>query len=221
MSWKNPLKEIPEDAKPGWSLILNGTLFTDVKNLLLTSKFGSLVYGHNGSYDQWMFHEEGGGGSVIIPFTFFLGQFMIGVVEQNRPFQSDKPVLNIPRGFLKPGENHFEAAEREGEEELATALPVVVPLRGEPGNPNSAFFDTRGEEEGIHFYAIEVSSELLEINPSGNLTFKNQLKTVGEENRVAEGILGSTFIPMKKAALLGDMMTLSAITRLSLYLDQL
>ena len=115
----NLLPAIPADKKRGWEVKINGQTVADVRELDITSKLGHLRYAWNpAGYDQWAFEELGGGGSVIVPFCRMSDQILIGVVAQKRSFQAEEPVLNMPRGFMDPNENHFKTAVRESGEEI-------------------------------------------------------------------------------------------------------
>lgn len=203
-----------------------------VQKLVLSSKFGRLVYGkHPLGYPTWAFFEEGGGGSVIVPFCRpdkKPGSLFIGVVSQMRYYQdSVEKILNVPRGFLDPGESHFKAASREVNEEFGHTQLRVIDLGGEPFNPNSAFFVTDGytsdgKKKGVRFYAVEFPRSALMADKDGNLVFKPGAIEVSNPGtasaKAAEGIFASVFLPWQKAAELGDGFTLSGMTRLNRYL---
>jgi ADP-ribose pyrophosphatase YjhB (NUDIX family) len=212
---------IPRGMGRDWSVFINDELVPDVRELLLVHEKGTLSYGKSpsGNFDQWAFHEVGGGGAVSVPFVRFQNRLFIGVVEQKRPFQKNfGPVLNLPRGFINPKESHFESAVREFREEVrAETIARVFLLDGEPGNSNSAFFETWGEGEGVRFYAVEIMDDEVEMAPEGDMLSirKDLVKPISKS---AEGIMKSVFIPWQKAMLLGDMMTLSGIGRLIAHL---
>ncbi|MCH7641427.1 NUDIX domain-containing protein [Patescibacteria group bacterium] len=205
--------------KKGWSLLVNGNPVQDVAQLVLFHpKFGALYYGKSpsGNYDQWSFHEIGGGGSVTVPFVLVEGALYIGTVSQPRPLQDTSgPVPNLPRGFLDPGESHFEAAKRETEEELGiTATSFELP--GEPTNPNSAFFETWGEGEGARFFGLEFGENMVKAKGEGYVLDEGLVSPVSKS---AEGIMSAGFIPWQKAALVGDIFTIAGVARLTAYLE--
>lgn len=210
------IEKLNEGVKPGWRLLVDGAP-VEVKEMavLVNEKLGRLTYGKSpsGEYDQWAFHEAGGGGSVIVPYSMIDNQIFIGTVTQSRPLQSEQPVVNTPRGFMDPEKSHFQAASSELAEEMGLAMPVVD-LGGEGGNPNSAFFETWGENEGVKFFAVKVPSDKLIAGENGQYGFKPGAVQPVEGDKMAERILGSKFIPLEEAGKLGDMMTLSGITRL-------
>jgi len=198
------LERIPDGMARGWSLIVDG--------FELRSSRGSLFYGKSpsGNWDQWSFHEAGGGGSVTVPFALVEGSVYIGVVRQPRPLQDRlNPVLNIPRGFLDPGETHFQAAERESIEELG--IKATFQLPGDPANPNSTFFETWDEGEGVRFFGLELNQSLLVADGNEYLLNPQLVKPVSKSG---EGIMGARFISWQKAAMLGDLFTRGGVASL-------
>jgi len=172
------IEALTADTKRGWTVIVerdDGSLveLSGFSRLTLVNpRFGAVNYGKSpsGVFDQWAFHEAGGGGSVIVPFVrLATGEIFVGLLRESRPLQSDNPVLNVPRGMLDPGEDHLQAAKREFEEETGISGVSVFPLDGEPVNPNSTFFETWGKTpggsaEGLHFFAIELPERFLVYN---------------------------------------------------------
>lgn len=217
------VQAIPKGMARGWALFVNEKLVpTEISEVqLVHEKFGTFTYGKSpsGNYDQWAFHEAGGGGAVIVPFVRYQKELFIGVVEQPRPFQKNSgPVLNLPRGFIDPKESHFESAVREFREEVSVeSIARVFLLDGEPGNPNSTFFETWGEGEGIHFYAVEMKADEMEKSTL-NETLSIRKDLIKPLDKSAEGIMKSIFIPWQKAMLLGDMMTSSGVGHLIAHL---
>jgi ADP-ribose pyrophosphatase YjhB (NUDIX family) len=217
---KSLITPIPADKqdKRGWSVSLNGAPIPQVTELTISNpKFGVVAYGLTSpGYDGWSFHEIGGGGSVIVPYASIEKQLYIGVLEQARHNQGGK-ILNVPRGFLDPGESHFEAAKREFTEEVGVNAPVnVVSLPGEPMNPNSAFFETPEPEEGVKCFSVHFHSAQLEKSETGYRFRDGVVKPNAESKaaKLAEQILGCRFIPYAKALQLGDMFTVAAVGRL-------
>jgi hypothetical protein len=213
------LAEIGPEVKRDWTLFVNGKVVEEVREAeLVHEKFGVWRYGRSsaGPFDTWSFEEVGGGGSVLVPFVKMDAQLYVGLVIQKRQNQSETPVLNVPRGFLDPKENHFEAAVREMGEEMARVdEKQVFPLTGEPGNPNSTFFITRGAGMGVHFYGVRFRPELLKEESPGVFVFKpGAVKPLNMDSKVAEQILGSKFIRWQSAAQHGDLFTRSAVASL-------
>lgn len=204
-------------------MTLNGQVVQHVSSLQIENpKFGVVSYGLTPpGYDGWSFKELGGGGSVIVPYAQIDGRLYIGVVEEARHNQGGK-VLNVPRGFLDPGESHFNAAIRETEEEMGyTSGMAPFELEGIPMNPNSAFFETPWKGEGVRVFALPVRAEELErvenvyrFRP-GVLSSNQASKTA----KLAERILGSRFVSYVHAVRLGDMFTVAAVGRLFGHLE--
>jgi len=209
------IERLDEGIRHGWKLLVDGQpVEVNEMAVLVNDRLGTLIYGKSpsGEYDQWAFHEVGGGGSVIIPYSMIDNQLFIGVVTQTRPLQSGEPVANVPRGFMDPDKSHFQAASSELAEEMGLDIPVID-LGGEGGNPNNAFFETWGENEGVNFWAVKVPADKL-VAGEGEYGFKPGVVKPVEGDKMAERILGSKFIPLAEAGKLGDMMTTSAVTRL-------
>ncbi len=216
-----------EIAKRGWQLYLNGELVPDVASArLVQPKMGiELAYGMRPEgFDGPVITEPGGGGSVIVPFTERDGKLYIGMVEQKRPLQGGV-VLNVPRGFLRPDENHFQAANREATDETAyvAANLELFELFGDGVNPNNAFFNTNKKGMGVRFFALKVPEQHINWTPGDSplATFKEGvLKTdpASSAAKVAEGILKCRFQAWWEATLVGDMFTLAAIARLQAFL---
>lgn len=214
----NYINSIPAEkqANRGWMLEINGQKVEDVSLLrLFNPRFGELLYGLTpGGWDAWCFHELGGGGVVTIPFSVVDGKLMVGLVQQGRPLQSAGKVWNVPRGFMDPDEKNFQAAVRELEEELGWLSPDrrMKMLDGEPGNSNSAFFDTSCEGEGVKYYAMEVLPSQLEPAEEGLYKFKDGI--VQPVSKMAELIYGCRFVPWRYATRLGDQFTGFGVARL-------
>lgn len=200
------LKALP---KAGWKIIVDGNEIT-ARELELQSRYGTLRWGFNGSYDQWGFEEPGGGGSVLVPYSLVSGVLHIGCVRQPRPFQSVEPVWNVPRGFLEPGETHFQTAAREGGEELGFGdSERIFALPGQPGNPNSTFFVTLAG--GVRYFAVRFSEKELTQVQDGFVFDKGVVKPVSKD---AERIMGCEFFPWYQVAQLGDQFSNTAVARL-------
>jgi len=205
-----------QQQKRGWRAEVNGQLLERVNMIVLENpRFGRLTYGLTpGGWDGWSFSEIGGGGAVTVPFCQFGANLLVGVLEQNRPNQGGM-VLNVPRGFLEPGEKHFEAAIREASEELgmsdAQIGERIFRLDGRPMNPNSAFFETIGDDTGVKFYAFKVcEGEILKEGDNYTLN-PTVLKAV---SKAAQGMMKCRFIYWQEAVQLGDMFTVAAVARL-------
>lgn len=215
------LESVDDKTQIGWEIAVDGVKLSPKQLTIVNEQLGGqVVYGRNpaSGRDQWAYHERGGGGSVTLPFAVLNGRLYVAVVQQNRPLQSKVPVLNAVRGFLDPDKTHFEIAAAElGQEMGLIARPIKLP--GPGANPNSTFFETWGEGEGISFWAVPVSTGMLE-KTNDELRFKKGALKPAEGDKIAEIILGSRLIRWEEAAGLGDMMTLSGISRLLAWLRQ-
>ncbi len=188
-------------------------------------RFGVLRYGMTqGGYDGWAFHEVGGGGTVILPCAMVKGQPYVGVVLEKRHNMGGE-VWNCPRGFLDSAtENPFDAARRELAEEVFTEERLdptrcdVFALPGEPGNCNSAFFETPSRGEGMRYFGAQFNESAL-VQDGDGYVFREGLLTPNatldaQQKASGERILKSRFIHWTKAALLSDQFTNAAVARL-------
>ncbi|MFZ5364611.1 MAG: NUDIX domain-containing protein [Patescibacteria group bacterium] len=209
------IKDLPENIPPEkrWKVFIDGKEVENACRIrIFNERFGELNYGLSpvGQFAQWAFHEIGGGGSVNVPYAIVDGILLIGVLPENRPFQGGM-VENLPRGFLDPGENHFETAVRETLEEVGVDVSGRIrELSGKPVNPNSAFFETAAQGEGGMFFSVRfydeelVEGEEIRLDPS----------VVRAATMQAEKMMTVRFIPWIEAVKLGDMFTLAGIGRL-------
>lgn len=218
------MKDIPVGHPRGWKLFVNKKEIPDVESaLLVNEKMGIEVpYGLTpAGYDCLSIHSPGGGGSVIVPFSIYEGEVLIGMVYQKR-FNQGGDVWNLPRGFVNPNETHINAAKREFIEETGIEnekfdFPVIL-LNG-PLNPDSAWFKTDKEGEGVKFFSVLIPGELL-AREEGN-TYKWAL---GEDNllsqatKEAESIFKCRFFPWQEAMHVSDMFTCAGVGRLITYL---
>lgn len=211
-----------EQSKRGWKVELNGKTVSQVRSLrVVQERMGiSLEYGKTpAGYDGLSLEETGGGGAVIVPFVNIAGEVYVGLVEENRPFAGGI-VLNVPRGFLTPGETHFQTAKRELTEETGYQ-PVeerIVLLSGEPMNPNSTFFVTQTPDKGVKPYKVGIDEREVKLatdseDPTGKVYEFNQdvLRSV---SRTGERVMKSKFYHWTKALRVRDMFTVAAVGRL-------
>ena len=222
---------VEKNAKRGWKVEIDGKPVDQVEKISITHpNFGELAYGMTpGGYDGWAFRENGGGGAVIVPYCIIHEMLRVGLVEQQRHNQGGK-VLNVPRGFLSPGETHFQAAAREFTEEtsLSVAPNEIVALEGTPFNSNSAFFETVVEGDGVKCYAIKVDESLLQRASDSDFGASRMFKPgvlkadpASQKAKLAEQILGCVFIPARDATLQGDMFTAAVVARLAASLGRI
>lgn len=211
------LEDVPQDKTPGWSVELNGQPVENVSRLTLRQdKMGVTVdYGFAEGYDRPVIKEKGGGGAVTIPFLKSGEGLFVGVVKQKRGLAGGE-VLEVPRGFMDPGDaDKAETAARELGEEAARLKNIAKRLINlGDANPNTAFFDTSGKGEGVSFFSVEVKPDEVDRieaeDGAVSYQFKDELKAAGEGDKSAERILGSTFIPLHEAMKSPDMFTRAA-----------
>jgi 8-oxo-dGTP pyrophosphatase MutT (NUDIX family) len=131
-----------------------------------------------------------------------------------------------PRGFMDPGDegDHLKTAERETREETGLeALKDRFVRLGSGKNPNTTFFDTSQEGEGVTFYGLQVMpDELEEIIPSdggsSHYAFRADIRQEATGDKVAERILGSRFITLQEAVTSPDLMTAAGAGLLTSYM---
>lgn len=215
---KSSTRPIAPTEQPlrNWTVAVDGVPVPAPSVVEISSRFGVLRYGWlPDGYDGWSFREAGGGGAVSVPYAFRDGELLIGVVEQHRTNQGGT-VLNVPRGFLDPGEAHAATAARELDEETALGARRVRELPGRPLNPNSAFFETPEPELGVRIYAVEIpGDELVASGTDWALSSEGvEHASPGADARARERIGALRFVRWTDAAALGDMFTVAATARL-------
>ena len=165
------LADYPAGVTPGWTHRNEGHHF------VVNSRFGQLEVGMvpGASWDQWLFHENHGGGSLMIAYT-----------RKRRLFKQDEVKLmmlradrfnlvgefgdyELPGGFSEGGETKVVTAIRETLEETdQLSYPVPVSGRGFVGN--RAFFKLNNEQEGTSVFAFELTDEQVKaVNASDKL----------------------------------------------------
>lgn len=211
-----------DQASRGWRVELNGEIVEQVSSVrLIQERMGiDVEYGKTpGGWDGLALEEVGGGGSVTVPYLNLDGEIYIGVVEENRPYAGGA-VLNVPRGFMDPSENHFQTAKRELTEETGYE-PVekrIQPLDGEPMNPNSTFFVTAGEDRGVKAYRVQIKdnevvlSQIADNPEEREYSFDQKVLTAS--SKMGEKVMKSKFIHWSRAIGLNDMFTVASVGRL-------
>ena len=206
MSNRPTYPPVPEGTRRGWTLTLDGRPVS-CRSLRLESSFGTLSYGiHPQGYDTWCFAEEGGGGVVCIPTCLKDGEWLVGLVEEDRPNLGGR-TLCAPGGFVDPGEHQADAARRELSEETGHDVSPR-PLEGVPMVSDRAFFFAQPAlDQGVHAFTFDVPpSELKERTVEGYWRLAPQGKAE------LDGLL---FIPWKIAVTRSpDALALAVIARL-------
>ena len=166
------LADYSADTVPGWTHQNEGHHF------VVNSKFGQLEVGMvpGKSWDQWLFHENNGGGSLVVAYAYMEtiedrmgpylapnenGSLYVMMLRANRfNLKGDQDDWELPGGFVDGGETKLVTAIRETLEETdALANPEPVPGRGYVGN--RAFFQLNSEDEGTSVFTFELSTEQL------------------------------------------------------------
>lgn len=210
---------IGPEQKRGWKAMVDGQEIDPGQVSIVSRRFGVLCYGMTPmGYDGWSFKQAGGGGVVIVPFVMLGDMLHIGVIDQERLLQGGK-VLNLPRGFIDPGEAAAKAASREASEELGVHERNLIDLGGDPTNPNSAFFDTSEEATGDRFFGMKFTSSEIVMEEAA-VRLRPDLVDPDKSHRLAESIGRSLFMPWYQAAGLSDMFTVAGVGRLLAYLAQ-
>jgi len=209
------LGPLDHSRERGWTLKVDGKPMFPRQELTLVSRFGRLTYGAApGGYDTWGFSEVGGGGAVVLPFVKLDGQWLVGLVEQER-HNLGGFVLNAPRGFIDPGEVHAAAAARELSEEMGIVSTALIELPGDPVCCNSTFFECSEADLGVRFYGLRVAADMLVLR-GGVMTLADHAIGSSESSRshrLAEQIGAARFVTWQVAASVRCMFTIAAIGR--------
>jgi 8-oxo-dGTP pyrophosphatase MutT (NUDIX family) len=191
--------QIKDQSKRGWVVRINGKVVENVESLEIDSpRFGTVRYGqHPQGYDTWVFDEIGGGGAVTIPYMIHpeTGMLYVGVVQQNRPLLGRK-IWEVPRGFMDPSDkSKTDTALREALEELGYEFSQPIKL-ADGKIPNSTFFNTSGEGEGVAFFGLPVIASALAKTKDG-YAFPSAVQDAAKGDG-CERIYGSKFVPIDR-----------------------
>ncbi len=181
-------------------------------------------------------HEPGGGGAVIVPWVEIDRILYVGLLKQRRVTQSiTHDVWNVPRGYLDPGETHFETAKREFREETGFKRPEgrIMRLSGKPINSNSGKQDTSRVWEGAYFYRFEVlPKEITEVTVQVHQDYQDYSTTETKKlyafnravitpvSKMSEKIMGCYFLPYTFAMRVGDLFTRGIVGTLKMELEE-
>lgn len=173
-------------------------------------------------YDAFVTTEKGGGGSISVAY-FFNGEPSRKnlYVAALREMRNGREVLNLPRAFLKPGQQHLTLAEKTALEEFGLDAPFKTNPLGGPLNSNSAWILTN-PSEGCRFFSLLVDTRALELIPeNGHFKFKNQVKAADEKDVSGKRLVASVFMPANKVLQNVDMDDMFTVAGIGLLKDAL
>lgn len=131
-------------------------------------RYGTLEIGMTagGKYDTWRWHQNGGGGVLVVPWTRRDGEIYVMAWENPREnLIGDEPDIEMTGGFLNGTEPVFTGAMREAFEETGV-MPNSDDLEhcsGRLYTDNRAFGGLKGEHEGNHAFQFELSDAQIEL----------------------------------------------------------
>lgn len=191
------LDDYPADATPGWTHTNNG------HHIVVNSRFGQLEIGQvpGMGYDQWLFHEIGGGGALAVGYAWIEGKLHLMTLKANRfNLVGDEDDWEAAGGFIEDGEPKLVTAIRELLEETGQlANPVPVQGRGFVGN--RAFFKLDGEHEGTEVFMFELTDEHVEAISNSD---KLDLMHWKQASRISRDALSIAAFARVTAELLDD-----------------
>lgn len=197
------ISSIPKDRVCGWTVLIDGEPTQVGKLELRNPRVGVLTYGMRPEgYDGWAFAENGGGGSITIPYCKSpSGDLLVGAILEDRKNMGGKRWCAIG-GFKDPGETPLEAAVREAFEEAGVDFTANMRrLEGQPGNFNRLFSVSDPEaDQGVHAFAVEVPYTLLEPHLDG-LGFRADVAPEQRKALLSKGDGHVRFVPWQEAAM--------------------
>lgn len=212
MSFKMSLisKEMSKDRR--WGVFVNGVALEDVDIVEIKHpKYGAIAYGQRPEdYPGLAFTPPGG--VIILPYVIPVdGEFLVGLIKEDRPNMGEKPVWCGIGGYCNPGEMYHEAAIREFIEETGFNGEIQLEeLLGLPMNSDRSLYVADPQKgEGVHTYCVRILDGELEADKD-YFKFKDSVlfpdfKKVNEVR----------FFPWRKAVLLtADALALAALARL-------
>lgn len=133
-------------------------------------RFGVLEIGMHpgGKFDQWLFHENGGGGVMTVGYARKAdGLYVMMLVANRFNMAGDEDDIEVPGGFFDGREAALTGAARETIEETGVN-PDLTPLTGRNFVGNRAFWVVDGEHEGTRVFGFELTDDqvtLIEADP--------------------------------------------------------
>ena len=129
--------------------------------------FGRFEYGWGKEgYDQPLFIENQGGGSLVVCFGIAMGTVMILMRHRNRYNLVGSEIwpgvidIEIPGGFANIGEEKMQTGIRELLEETGVEIGEVREIPGRLFGTNRAMWYIGGEHEGVSVYCCQIGGEL-------------------------------------------------------------
>ncbi len=173
-------------------------------------------------YDAFVTTEKGGGGSISVAY-FFNGEHTrknlhVAVIREMR---NGRVVLNLPRAFLKPGQQHLTLAEETAKVEFGLDVPFKTNPLGNALNSNSAWLLTN-QGEGCRFFSLLVNKRALQlISGMGYFKFKNEVIPSDKEDVAGKRLVASIFMPVSKILQNADMDDMFTVAGIGLLKDAL
>jgi hypothetical protein len=187
-------------------------------------KYGAVGYGlvkaqtANKQYDGCGIREHGGGGVLGVLYSKVMGQngtmqLILAEVTLERERMTESPVVSIgdktfvvprletapPRGFLdeEKTSKQLAFAMEMGEVGMRTedaAKLALTPLGS--WNTNSAWYITRGKNEGLTFFAAEIDPQFLQerVNTPGVWVWNPNMIHLDTEHQIDDRIQKATFV---------------------------
>lgn len=207
----------------GWSGIItlkDGTVI-DISKVSKIDAFqerlgASFSYGvRPEGYDAPVITEKGGGGSISVAYFFNGTRSRKNLfVAALREMRNGREVLNLPRAFLKPGQQHLTLAQETAKVEFGLDVPFETNPLGNPLNSNSAWILTN-PQEGCRFFSLLVDIRALQLIPeNGYFKFKNEVIPANEADAAGKRLVASVFMPANKIlqnADMDDMFTVAGV----------
>lgn len=187
---KPMLDDYSDTDTPGWTHSDKG------HHIVVNSRFGQLEVGKvpGKSWDQWLFHENNGGGSLVIAYHEVWGSVDIMMLRADRFNLKGEADWELPGGFVDDGETKLATAIRETIEETGQLVnPEPVQGRGYVGN--RAFFQLDGEHEGTSVFAFELSDEQVDaVDSSPNLQMMSAKDAINTTRDALSGMAIGRFV---------------------------
>lgn len=220
-----------QDTKRDWTVYIDGKV-TPIKNRLSieSKEFGRFEYAMSSlGHDAIVYTYAGKGGVVIVPYCIIDGELFVGFVEQLRPNQADAygntKVLNLPQGYVDPGEQFITASERESDEELELnwkSNNLKFKRLCRPLNQDDGLVATiPSGKVGIEIFSLKIHRDLLKQYRKNVYVLATQINNKKlSPSQLHENILGAYFYHWTKVFDITDMFSLCGVLLLRTSLEQ-